>query len=270
MRKILSVAVLACLALGAMAPMAAYADDDIQVGKDTFLNAGAKLWINTWQTNLTNYSGQAWNQLTEGPVVGFIPSIALRHKRIFASGSFMVTPDYTFPTQTNFIGNTGSIAKDDVKASRQEADLNIGFYIVPQIALTIGYKGITESFKVTHSVNNGAATTTDSKVYLNGVTYGVTGSAPMGNGWSVYGSGAGGYMLVNYGPTRSNYDDSALYEASELGFAWHPHASSFSATAGYKFQLIQTKISPQNSTNFQNLPRNEVTRGFMLGANYTF
>ncbi|MFI5346981.1 MAG: hypothetical protein ACHQ51_11465 [Elusimicrobiota bacterium] len=265
MRKILSVAVLACLALGAAAPRAAYADDDsVQVGKDTYLNVGAKLWLNTWQTNLTG-SGRNWNQITEGPVVGFIPNIALRHKNLFVSGSFMVTPDYSFPLQTNYIGAGGVLDKATIKGNRQEIDMNVGYYIVPQIALTIGYKGVTEKFKVTSSVSGYS----ENSVYLNGVTFGVTGSAPIGNGWSVYGSGAGGFMAVSYLPA-STYTDSAMYESSELGLAWHPHASSFSTTLGYKFQLIQTSISSQNSVAYSQLPRNEVTRGFMLGANYTF
>ena len=264
MRKIFSVAVLACLALGAVAPMAAYADDDsVQVGKDTFLNAGAKLWVNTWQTNLTG-SGRNWNQITEGPVIGFIPSIALKHKQAFISGSFMVTPDYSFPLQTNFT-NTGVLEKSTIKGTRQEIDMNVGYYIVPQVALTMGYKGITEKFKVTSSVSGYS----ENSVFLNGITFGITGSAPIGNGWSVYGSGSGGPMFVTYTPS-SAYTDSAIYESSELGFAWHPHASPFSATLGYKFQLIQTTINSQNSVAFSLLPRNEVTRGFMLGANYTF
>ncbi|MDE2140910.1 MAG: hypothetical protein KGJ84_00690 [Elusimicrobia bacterium] len=266
MRKILSVAVLACLALGAAAPRAAYADDDnsMQVGKDTFVNVGTKLWLNTWQTNLTG-SGRNWNQITEGPVVGVIPNLAVRHKNLFVSGSFMVTPDYSFPLQTNYIGSGGVLDKATIKGSRQEIDMNVGYYIIPQVALTIGYKGVTEKFKVSSSVSGYS----ENSVYLNGMTFGITGSAPIGNGWSVYGSGAGGFMSVTYLPS-SNYTDGAGYEASELGFAWHPHNSSFSTTLGYKFQLIQTKISSLNSTAYASLPRNEVTRGFMLGANYTF
>jgi len=260
MRKILALAALACL-FGAAAPAHA---DDVQVGKDAYMNVGMKLWLNTWQTNLTG-SGRNWNQLTEGPVAGVIPNLAFRYKQMFVSGSYMVTPDYTFPTQTNYVGSSGVLDTSNIKASRKEADLNFGYYVIPQVALTIGYKGITEKFKVTSSVNGYS----ENSVYLNGVTFGVNGSAPIGGGWSVYGSGVGGFMAVTYLPSAP-YTDSAIYEASELGFAYHLKDSGFTGTLGYKFQLIQTSINSLNSTAYKDLPRNEVTRGFMLGANYTF
>lgn len=262
MRKILSAAVLACLAL---APMSARADDNsVQVGKDLYMSAGMKLWINTWQTNLTGNSGKDWTQLTADPVVGIVPNLSLKYKQLLIAGSFMATGDYQFPHQT-FKNGTAVRNELDVKGNRQEIDLNVGFYVVPQVALTMGYKGITEKFKVTSSLTGYS----ENSVYLNGVTFGITGSAPIGNGFSVYGSGAGGPMFVTYTPA-SSYTDTALYEASELGFAWHAPRAPLTATLGYKFQLIQTSISSQNSVNFSGLPRTEVTRGLMLGLSYLF
>jgi len=266
MRKILSAAVLACLALGAVAPMAAYADDDnsVQVGKDVFMSAGMKLWINTWQTNLTGNSGKSWTQLTADPNVGYIPNLSLKYKKLLLATSFMATGDYKFPRES-FIDAGPTTNALDITGSRQEFDLNVGYYVVPQVVLTMGYKGVTEKFHVVSS-RTGAS---DNKVYLNGVTFGVAGSAPIGNGFSVYGSGAGGPMFVTYTPA-STYTDSAIYEASELGIAWHAPRAPLSATLGYKFQLIQTSISSSNSVNYSNLPRSEVTRGLMLGLNYLF
>lgn len=257
MRKILALAALAGLLA---APAFA---DDYQAGKDATLTLGTKLWLNTWQTNLTG-TGRNWNQLTEGPVVGFIPTAAFKYKEFFLSGSFMITPDYTFPKQTNFVSG-GALDTANIKGNRSEIDMNMGYYVIPQLALTFGYKGVFEKFKVSSSQFGYS----ENSVYLNGVTLGVTGSAPIGNGFSVYGSGSGGIMFVTYNPA-STYTDTAGYESSELGFAWHKQGTGFTTTLGYKFQLIQTKINAQNSTAFTNLPRNEVTRGFMLGANYTF
>lgn len=266
MRKILSIAVLACLAAGAVAPRAAYAEDDssVQVGKDTFMSIGAKAWINNWQTNLTGNSGKSWTMLTAGPTIGVIPSVSLKHKKLLLSGSFMMTPDYTFPTES-FYNGAGTLYTLKIKGTRQESDLNVGYYVHPSVVLTMGYKGITEKFTVVNSLSG----TTTNKVYLNGMTLGIAGSAPIGNGFSVYGNGVGGWMAVTYTPA-STYTDSAMYEASEMGVAWKAPNAPLSASLGYKFQLIQTSISAKNSTTYQSLPRNEVTRGFMLGLNFVF
>ncbi|MEK7382133.1 MAG: hypothetical protein AAB262_02490 [Elusimicrobiota bacterium] len=267
MRKILSIAVLACLAVGAAMPRAAYAEDDnsVQVGKDTFMSIGAKTWLTTWQTNLTGNSGKGWTMLTDGPKLGVIPSISLKHKKLLLSGSFMMTPDFQFPTES-FYNGAGTLYTLKIKGSRQESDLNVGVYVHPSVVLTMGYKGISEKFRVVNSLSG----TSENKVYLNGMTLGIAGSAPIGNGFSVYGNGVGGWMRVNYGPVREKYDDTAMYEASELGLAWKAPNAPISASLGYKFQLIQTKISAKNSTNYANLPRNEVTRGLMLGLNLVF
>lgn len=270
MRKILSVAILAGLALSAVAPMAAHADDDnsVQVGKDTYLSTGMKFWVNTWQTNLTG-NGVNWTQLTEGPHLGYVPNVGLKYKQMLMSASYMGAGNYTFPTETFFTTGAGSkLDTLNITGNRQEFDYNIGYYVIPQLALTVGYKGINEKFTVNSQLAGAAAVTTTNSVYLNGFTLGVVGSAPIGHNLSVYGSGVGGWMAVTYTPSEL-YLDTAQYEASELGIAWRPGAG-FSTTLGYKFQLIQTSINPSNSTNYQNLPRNEVTRGFMLGASYVF
>ncbi|HBL17414.1 MAG TPA: hypothetical protein DD417_11895 [Elusimicrobia bacterium] len=269
MRKILATAVLACLAIGAAAPQAAFADSDetVQVGKNVFLSFGLKTWINTWQTNLTGNSGKNWTMLTAGPRMGVIPSASLKLKRFLVSGSFMVTPDYRFPRETFYTTGAGSqLYSLDITGSRREYDLNFGFYVSRSVVLTMGYKGISEKFRV----ENSRTGTSENKVYLNGVTLGIAGSAPIGKGFSVYGSGAGGWMGVTYDPS-SQYTDNGLYEASEMGLAWKaPGRVPLSVSLGYKFQLIQTRINSRNSTNYESLPRNEVTRGPMLGLNLVF
>jgi len=188
----------------------------------------------------------------------------LKLKRFLVSGSFMVTPDYRFPRETFYTTGAGSqLYSLDITGSRREYDLNFGFYVSRSVVLTMGYKGISEKFRV----ENSRTGTSENKVYLNGVTLGIAGSAPIGKGFSVYGSGAGGWMGVTYDPS-SQYTDNGLYEASEMGLAWKaPGRVPLSVSLGYKFQLIQTRINSRNSTNYESLPRNEVTRGPMLGLN---
>lgn len=268
MRKILGLALFGVLALGAAAT-ATYADEDnsVQVGKDTFLSTGMKLWFNTWQTNLTGNSGQDWVALTAGPVIGYIPNIALKHKSFLVAMSYMGAGDYNFPAQTFYdnVNNAAKLETVNVTGQRQEFDFNLGYYLCPTLAVTVGYKGVTEDFKV----NSDLFGNSENKVYLNGGTLGLVGSAPIGRNFSVYGSGVGGLMEVTYTPA-STYADTAEYEASEIGLAWRPGGGNFSTTLGYKFQLMQTSTNPKNNPANPALDRNEVTRGFMLGANYIF
>ena len=276
MRKFLTVAALSALALCPFAPGASFAEEDngVQVGKDVFVAFGYKAWINTWQTNLTG-SGVNWEQLVKGPVLASIPNMSIRVKNFLLAGSYMSTGDYKFPSDSYYVNFPAGSAIGTLKApvttgSRTEGDFNIGYYVHRSVLLTMGYKGVTEKFSVYDPLSKA---TTESKVYYNGVTLGIAGSVPVGAGFAIYGNGVGGWLSTTYQPA-STYLDNAMYEASELGVAYKVPHVPFSMSAGYKFQLIQTHINSLNlsaaNAQYTNLPRSDVTRGFMIGLNCVF
>jgi hypothetical protein len=142
-----------------------------------------------------------------------------------------------------------------VKGSRTEADINAGYYLTPNLVATLGYKNVEQ--KYTFAVNG--VTFAPTKTHYNGVTAGIGGSAGIGAGFALYGNAAGGLMAATYTPSSGNAQ-TAFYEASEVGFAWH--RGGFGTSLGYKFQYLTTH-TPSNVSA-------DVTRGYMLGLNYTF
>ncbi len=273
MRKSLWIAAFFCLALGASAPKAAYAQDEgQQIAKDVFMNVGLKTWIATWQTNLGNGAGGAAYMEREGSGLAVIPSVSIKIQNFVMSGSFMSTSNMHF-SRSSYIASNGGLINNDYHGTRQEGEFNLGYDLHPSrgssLILAMGYKGIYEHFT---SRTASGAKNADNKIIYNGVTFGVTGGVSIGRGFSIYGSGVGGYMLVNYDP-KATYNDYGIYEASELGLAWRGKGIPLSLTAGYKFQLIELH---NNSLNFganslyPKLVRVDVTRGATIGLNYPF
>jgi hypothetical protein len=278
MRKIFWIVALSCLTLGAVTPRTALADDEegVKLAKDVFMAVGVKTWINTWQTNLTG-TGVNWLQHDNGPVVGWIPNASIKIQNFLMTGSYMTSGKYNFPISTDYTGgNPASLNAPTIVGNRQEGDFNLGVYVCRSLALTMGYKGVTEGFTVTNNLTNiqtgkyTAGVPITSKVIYNGITFGILGSVPFGHGFSGYGSGVGGILFPQYSPNTSTYQDTAEYEATELGLAWKAGRTPLTLSAGYKFQVIQTNINSQNSVTYAPLPRSDVTRGFTLGLNLVF
>ncbi|MDE2140909.1 MAG: hypothetical protein KGJ84_00685 [Elusimicrobia bacterium] len=254
MRKNLMLAALSCLVLLAAA-VPSRADETHMLGKDLSMTVGYKLWINTWETAIGGASGTNHViALTKGYDATSVPNLSFKYRNWLLSGSYLVTGDYQFPSYqerfNNGLGNNVSFT-----ASRTETDVNAGYYATPNLVLTLGYKNVEQKYK--ESVNGTSYPAT--KTHYNGVTAGLGGSAGIGHGFAMYGNAAGGLMSNTYTPSSGNAQ-TAFYEASEVGFAWHN--GGFGTSIGYKFQYLTT----HGGTNVSA----DVTRGYMLGMNYTF
>lgn len=246
-------AALACLALLA-AP--ARAEETHALGPNTSLTIGYKLWLNTWETAITGPSGTNHvTALTNGINAASIPNLSLAYKDFFLSGSYLVTGTYHFPSYQDRFAGGGLSNNVSFDASRKETDLNLGYKITPNVYASLGYKNVEQ--KYTQFVNG--ANFGDSKTHYNGVTAGIGGGAGIGAGFSLYGNGAGGLMAATYTPSSGNAQ-TALYEAMEVGVAWRH--GGFGTSLGYKFQYLTTR-TPGNVSA-------DVTRGYMLGLNYSF
>lgn len=258
MRKNLMLAALSCLVLLAASPARADESGSAKLGKDTYLTVGYKLWINSWETAIGQFSGsgQHVNALVAGRDVASIPNLSVKYKNFLVSGSYMFTGDYNFPAyrDTTRFGTTSS----DItfKASRTESDLNVGYYLTPNLVATVGYKNVEQKYTETLA----GTTFTPTKTHYNGITLGIGGAVAIGNGFGMYGNGAYGVMGASYSPSTTH--DTAQYEASEVGFSWHAPTVPISASLGYKFQYLTTRSSGVTSA--------DVTRGYMLGLAYTF
>lgn len=254
MRKNL-IFVLSCAVL--LAAVSALADDTVQLSKDLSMTVGYKLWLNSWETSIPGDSGSHVNVITAGPVAASVPNLTFKYKNFLLTGSYVNTGTYRFPAFTDtyvYEGVVQNSFQDSYQASRTEDDVNLGYYLTPNLVATIGYKNLEQTYTETYD----GVTYPSQKTHYNGATLGLNASANIGHGFSLYGTGVGGYMVASYTP--SSTQDKAIYEATEAGIAWHYRR--FGTSVGYKFQYI--------STYSQGLIAPDVTRGWMLGANYTF
>ncbi len=226
---------------------------------DLHLSIGFRAWFNNW-LNGKFFAGsgacaKCIVQLDDSSV-GYIPTIGVRYKDFFVSASGMLGAHYTNK-------NTSCCPH----SSRQEVDVNAGYYIHPSIALSLGYKGVFQQFKGTP-----AFPPTD-HVNYNGPTLGISANVPipegglLPSGFSVYGSGGGGYMWATQSSCCS-ISNHAWYGAMEGGLAYKldtlvPVPLVF--TAGYKYQILWTTFRHKFGT-FGESHSQDVTRGPIIGV----
>jgi hypothetical protein len=225
--------------------------------KNWSVTLGLKGWINTWETALSNDGGGDSNILSLTSPRGklaLIPNLAARYKDFFVSGGYFTKTSYTFPR----IRDAGVLI--DTKADRSEVDFNLGYFIVPQLALTVGYKTIKQEYEV----SGPSFATSRSTTKYTGPTVGILGSAPIGGGFAFYGNGASSVVGLK-AKYSTGGSDTAWYGSSELGLAYAV-ARGAVLSLGYKYQVLNTHVS--TSTGQQEA--RDVTTGLIFGANYTF
>jgi len=201
------------------------------------------LWNNTWETGRSNINSATGDDniisITSAKRLAAIPNLGVRYKDIFLSGGYFNKTHYKFPDYS--IAGT----RFSTTADRKETDINLGWFLVPNLALTIGGKWVKQEFETTSM-----GLTTDSSTKYRGVTGGIVGFAPIGSGFAFYGNGSGG-------PTKAKFDtgesSSGWYTSSEFGLAYALLKGAV-ATWGYKYQVLNTKISDQT--------HRDVTAGF--------
>lgn len=262
MRKIiLSIAL--CVGLGA-APVAAQEYKTIMGNQDLNLILGYKMWINNWASWNTGASGTNFVEVNKGGLANIF-NMTMRYKAFFTGFSYLFTPEYEFPSYTDHNGT--SVIQTQMKSKRTEFDWNVGYMVVPQLGFTAGLKQVQQKWRFSNTAvgaaaNYGATTTWT----WMGPTIGILGSAPVGNGFSIYGNGAGGIMSVSTDPSNTR-NDTAAYESAELGLAWRAQQVPLSMSLGYKFQRITTKFNATGYTDQRGL---DLTSGYILGLNLLF
>jgi hypothetical protein len=246
------------------APVRAQEYKTVLGNPDLNLIMGYKMWLNNWSSWNTGQSGNNFVEFNQGGVAHIFSTI-LRYKAFFTGFSYLFTGDYTFPAYTdkNAANGTDSVV---MKSHRNEIDWNVGYMVVPQLGFTAGLKSVTQNWK---QANNGAAFTgAGTNWNWLGPTLGIVGSAPIGNGFSLYGNGAGGFMSVTQDPKPTvSRSDTASYESAELGVAWRAQSVPLSASFGYKFQRINTKLDIAGLDTQRGL---DLTSGYVLGLNLIF
>ncbi|MFQ5586370.1 MAG: hypothetical protein ACE5GF_06075 [Thermodesulfobacteriota bacterium] len=216
-----------------------------RLGTDLTISVGTKLWYNSWNKWLFNTgNGNLLSNRSEDNEMSLLPSLSLKYKKFFLTGSWMLPTEYTFPGHPS-IGNT-------FKMEREEMDVNAGYYVTPSLGLTGGYKAIKQT------LGEGTA---GGFIDYTGPTLGILGSAGIGNGLAIYGNAAYGFMEME----RNSGTVDATYTSSELGLAYIP-TPMVSLTLGYKYQVVKSECDSANPDK----TCTDLTNGFLLGANLIF
>ncbi len=231
----------ALVCLASLAPAWAQSSSpEPEPDSDPFIfSAGLKTWTHGWDSWITSPTGtgvalgtlryQVVQSVHSKLKTSLTPFASVRQGHWMASLSHMQDTNYSLEDAST-PGGFG------VSASRRETDVIAGYYLLPTVALTLGYKRLNQDF--------GA-----DRYLWSGPLLGSSASASVAPGWSLYGT-------VGLGRLQARFPDSqrdaaghsrfgASYRLGEFGIAHGiPMESGFlravAFTLGYRTQTVVT------------------------------
>lgn len=205
----------AALLLGAATAAVQAQDNDLS------LSLGLRAWNTEWTTFSyfpINPQDSVVTQVPARDKLVLVPTLSLRWRDAFGSVSLYPTTEHSM--------------YDGLRSERREFDLNAGYYVLPGLAVTLGYKKMVQ---------------TDGRFSYRpaGPVVGLSATAPLGAGLNVYGAFGVGWLKT---PAARNTFDvvfDAEYRLTELGLAYSLPvtwmAKALTLTAGYRTQVLSSK-----------------------------
>jgi hypothetical protein len=241
--------VMACITAASLlsANLALAQEEDEQQGKNFHLTLSAKMWNESWSTwqrvgTLSPY-GNGTLMDTADNTAAFIGGVTARFKNGFVSANYAPQTSFDFPNNVETY-------------KRSEYDVNVGYYLHPQIGLSLGYKSVELEY-------NPAAVWTH-----NFLTLGLNSSARIGDSsFFMYQNGAislTGSTDVTFTTVEKGTPE---YQSLEAGLGVSV-TQGLILTAGYKFQQIELPLTFASTGLTVNT--RDTTTGFIFGAAYTF
>ena len=245
-------------------------------GADWGYALGLKTWMNEWSLPMKlgsyNTDGSAILQFESDSEFTFIPTFMVRYRKFFIGGSYMPKTEYEFSMQSvpssryNIYGR--EIKEDlniDVSAERKEWDLNLGYMITPNIALSIGYKSLSRSYDAQASFSAAGFEDEDIDIApldesLSAPILGLSAVFPIKGKLNLYSNFAYGFI---------NGDADGYYYLGELGINYvfpltQKMVSAVILNLGYRFQRVDLDY------NYPAGAQNDITSGFNLGVTAPF
>lgn len=195
----------AAAALSFAAAAQAQDGEGARAGSDWTFVAGLKVWSNRWSSwdvfqtlNENAEPSPTLATLSSNRATALIPQLGLRWKDWLFSLSQMQRTDYVLTTPF----------AEDAPGSRDEQDASIGYYLLPGLAATLGYKKVAQHFGTGYT--------------WKGPIAGLNATAPLSPAMSVYATLGYGSMAAHLGVP----DDAgrsrlrAGYLLQEAGLAW--------------------------------------------------
>ena len=233
MKAYMRTAVLGVLFL-ARAP-AALAQDGVRV------TIGVKAWMHTWSTwtNAGTVTGSVGHTETDTETV-LVPSVNLRIRNFFVSADFFPEKEYDF-------------LSDYRGVKRSEWSVVGGYYLVPQLAIALGFKQINQQFSSAFDAT------------LSIPMLGLQAGAPIGESgnWFIYGNGFFGPVEFKEKASNVLDDQKGWYYSTELGTGYR-FFERLAATVGYKYQTVRWEELQGK------VPGYDYTAGWIVGLSFTF
>jgi hypothetical protein len=243
------------LAFGLLACPTSQAQDSAPA---THVTVGFKVWHASWQSYLpASYTGTT---ASGGPAIGedinlveggertnVLPLIAISYGKYFMSASYgRFTSDFFSFTSPyiNTGGGTVVTSRTD-HFVRREGDISFGYFVTPEVGLSIGYKDATENRTTMLGIAPQEAPLVRTKARV--LLLGAIGSFPIQGKLRMY-------TQVGYGPARvqlrfanptESYDTNGRYLIGEIGLSYpllsnYQGISAATAAIGYRTQTVKT------------------------------
>jgi hypothetical protein len=241
-------------------------DRIFKLADDLNVSVGFKTWFNNWKSDDKAFQGT--NPLTvESHGKGWIPTVGLRYKDFFVSASGVIGTDYNHGTIKTLVGFPG----DKMGMRRKEMDINLGYFVHPWVALSVGYKALYSNFtccppdrffKVSYDYHS--------------PTLGLSANIPIPewnefpSGFSVYGNAGGGYMWVHPSHNAVNNTNHAFYSNFEGGIAYKIPPLPVALSVGYRYQRIETHFKSGLVSVIHKTNGEDITKGAIVGISFVF
>lgn len=219
-----------------------------QAQDSTFgVSLGLKAWNTEWTTfgNDTNDAGDpVITQVPARDKVVVLPLLSLRY------GDFMASFSGYLPTEHRFLDGSSNV--------RKEFDAHAGYFVLPGLAVTLGYKQLAQ--------------TGDFVYRPRGPVLGLSATAPLAGGFTLYGAFGVGWLKTPAPRDKRDVEFDADYRLTELGLAYNlpvdRFAKALTFTLGYRTQVLSSKDALQTDGGRQDA--RDLTQGLTVGLVASF
>ena len=268
-------------------------------GRDWKIMYGLKVWANEWSLPVELGAGDKTYILEyeSDSAITPIPAFLATYRNFFIGGSYLLDTDYEFSKQQlkNYYTDAdsgedhGFIQNIEMSGSRTEWDLNIGYFLTPNIAVSLGYKNLERDRTETTTFENiPAIMKSIFPLSVQAPIIGISASAPVSDKFNLYGNLAYGWLSgdasykyikdVKTNETESNnFDVDGNYLFGELGFGYvipleQKFASALTINAGYRFQRLDMTFSNNEGDRHwgKSGDQHDSTAGFILGVGASY
>ena len=249
---------LATLATIIVKPTLAFAQDEAETRAQ--YTVGVRVWNASWATGLpTPYSlyspagastiGESLDQVDGRRRTSALPSFSMRKDRFLVSASYGRYSSDFFAANTSVIGPGGvnvATSRSD-RVVRKESDISAGYFVVPNVAVSLAFKYATEDRSTTLGLGGGPTPLLDNTA--RAILVGASAGFPIQGNLSFTGQIAYGPARVKTRLANSPLPDdtnNARYVISEIGVNYGLDVSNAYFRGGsiglsYRSQQVRTK-----------------------------